>query len=239
MDFKQDTSTIMNEIVLKKRADILRERLIKFTMKEHNEFLLEHGLEQSTQWNSLFPLNEVKLKDLVTLKESPKVHKKETVRDYIKKNKVKVDGLPEVNKVFEHNKLSLSKEMIHRLEVRKRLCSESEKEIKRRVQAAEDQARIKELIHLAEVIKSAFTTQGEKNILLEDMVGKVIDVEAGRIISKGYVILYQIDEAMKKIMVLTKIVPNWIKVVAGSNRTYIKLNKNEGWNTILDSINKC
>lgn len=39
-------------------------------------------------------------------------------------------------------------------------------------------------------------------------------------------------------MELSKIAPNWLKVMSGSQGMYVKINKSEKWETILDLINK-
>eukprot|EP00826_Nyctotherus_ovalis_P005376 TRINITY_DN11210_c0_g1_i7.p2 TRINITY_DN11210_c0_g1~~TRINITY_DN11210_c0_g1_i7.p2 ORF type:complete len:190 (+),score=42.09 TRINITY_DN11210_c0_g1_i7:835-1404(+) len=181
--------------LLRKRSEILDDRLRSFTFNEHSAFLLNHGHfsynpVQAEAWHPQFPLNRVQAHGAVELKAVPCLRKRESVNEYVRKNEVKASA-EDLKKCSadlvgaDELEPRLSKKLLHMIEVRKRLCTESEKMLDKRMQKLEGQLRIKELIHVAEVIKSVFTIQGGGTVLLEEVLERLRDVDSGRIKSRG------------------------------------------------------
>lgn len=191
----RSASAPMNRSLLRKRSELLTDRLKSFTFSEHSAFLLKHGHfsynpAQAEAWHSHFPLNKVEVHGALELKPVPHVHKRQSVNEYVRKNEVRASA-EELQKSSadlvgaDELEPRLSKKVLHMIEVRKRLCTESEKVLDERMQRLEGQLKVKELVHVAEVIKSAFTIQGGGIVLLEEVLERLRDVDSGRITTRG------------------------------------------------------
>ncbi len=94
------------------------------------------------------------------------------------------------------------------------------------------------LSHLAETLKSIFSTHKGTTIPFDSLSDKLRDAERGLFISRGIVgennIL--VDEVVKRIKQLCEILPDWIRVITSANGTCIKINRTKDMKSVLTVI---
>jgi len=249
---------VMKFEVIRQRVKILKERLMNYVLKKHEEFIKgnyygSYDPKEKREWHALFKLHKISLDTTITLKEMPSPQKKETVNDYLQKNDIKkrstkiieeklsqplTDGLSLNEDSSTESTMSyLSQELIQKIKIKEKVIQDCGKDVDEKIILTEQNTRKEKLGKLAETLKTIFATQKSSLAPLEDIIGKLKDTDRGVYVSKGKCLVEVIEEVIKQIDSLRETVPNWIKYVESPQGRKIKLDKSKSFESILQLIN--
>lgn len=192
--------------VMRRRAELVKERLLNFVLERHSEFLAEncygeYDPKQKRAWHALFRLNAISLNGEIELKPMPSLQRKETVNDFIQKNDIRKKSnriaqekfgkpLPEDISPFEDSSTDstmpyLSQELIQKIKIKEKVLHDCEKDVEDKITLTVQSTKEDRLRKLAETLRTIFATQRTSIAPLEDIVAKLKDTDRGVYVSRG------------------------------------------------------
>jgi len=191
---------ILKENELKRRSEILYERIFSITLAEYNEYCTIHKVEnydiyEKGNWHPLFNPHVLELKESINLKPKPNDQESESVSEFIKKNdlkKIYVQAALESVKITKTQspkpksfsqpaqKTYLDQKIMQKIQAKEKALTECKKEIEERVETTEQKSKEFRLTKLAETLKTIFSTQKASMSPLESVIEKLRDNERGQ-----------------------------------------------------------
>jgi hypothetical protein len=249
---------VMNFEIIRQRVEILKQRLVNYVMKKHEEFMKanyygDYDPKEKREWHALFKLHTISLDGAITLKPMPSLQKKETVNDYLQKNDIRKKSSKiiqeklsqSLNDDLNFNEDSstestmpyLSQELIQKIKIKEKVMQDCSKDVDEKITLTEQNSKKEKLGKLAEILRTIFATQKSSLAPFEDIVGKLKDTDRGVYVSKGKYLVKVLEEVVRQIDCLREIIPSWIKYVESPQGRKIKLDKSTNLESILKLIN--
>ncbi|KAI8519603.1 replication licensing factor Cdt1 [Branchiostoma belcheri] len=237
------------------RRNIFQTNLVNIVKEHHRRFIQTLAPSPSvsdtalTKWHPKFPLDTVPDIEPSPLPRPPDVQKYATAQDVLDQARGKI--LPRVQKALEKVAQLSPKETekpkpnttsadgstsgnkgakLSLLErIRAKEAAKAEKYMTRDADQDRRTAMIGRLPDLARILRTFFVTEKKPAVPIESAVKKM---------SESYRSVLSSSESEAHLKLLTELAPDWLSVVKISKGTFLKMDRNQDINIIVDKLNK-
>ncbi|XP_078689304.1 uncharacterized protein LOC144920819 isoform X2 [Branchiostoma floridae x Branchiostoma belcheri] len=239
------------------RRNIFQTNLVNIVKEHHRRFIQTLAPSPSvsdtalTKWHPKFPLDMVPDIEPSPLPRPPDVQKYATAQDVLDQARGKI--LPRVQKALEKVAQLSPKETekpksnttsadtcsstsgnkgakLSLLErIRAKEAAKAEKYMTRDADQDRRTAMIGRLPDLARILRTFFVTEKKPAVPIESAVKKM---------SESYRSVLSSSESEAHLKLLTELAPDWLSVVKISKGTFLKMDRNQDINIIVDKLNK-
>ncbi|XP_035679098.1 DNA replication factor Cdt1-like [Branchiostoma floridae] len=236
------------------RRNIFQTNLVGIVKENHRRFIQTLAPSPSvsddalTKWHPKFPLDKVPDIEPSPLPLPPNVQKYSTAQDVLDQARGKI--LPRVEKALQKVAQLSPKETgktksntptsvstpankgapLSLLErIRAKEAAKAEKYMTRDADQDRKTAMIGRLPDLARILRTYFVTEKKPAVPIESAVKKM---------SESYRSVLSSSESEAHLKLLTEMAPGWLSVVKISKGTFLKMDRNQDINIIVDKLNK-
>ncbi|XP_066290953.1 DNA replication factor Cdt1-like isoform X1 [Branchiostoma lanceolatum] len=236
------------------RRNIFQTNLVNIVKEHHRRFIQTLAPSPSvsdaalTKWHPKFPLDKVPDVEPSPLPLPPNVQKYSTAQDVLDQARGKI--LPRVKKALQKvallspkdtdkpksNTLTAASTPANKVapmslleRIRAKEAAKAEKFMTRDAGQDRKTAMIGRLPDLARILRTYFVTEKKPAVPIESAVKKM---------SESYRSVLSSGESEAHLKLLTELAPDWLSVVKISKGTFLKMDRNQDINIIVDKLNK-